>query len=128
MADLVEEKSTPPKGKTFPLRDRVPGRKRKLGRYLVLFLFLAILAVGGYYLWRYFSTYETTDDAQIDGNINPISARISGYIIGVLVEDQQRVKAGDVLVAPGTSCRQQVKDLAGASAVHPAVLIRELLQ
>ena len=98
MADLVEEKSTPPKGKTFPLKDRVPGRKRKLGRYLVLFLFLAILAVGGYYLWRYFSTYETTDDAQIDGNINPISARISGYIIDVRVEDQQRVKAGDVLV------------------------------
>jgi FAD/FMN-containing dehydrogenase/Fe-S oxidoreductase len=40
----------------------------------------------------------------------------------------KEMKAGDVLVAPGTSCRQQVKDLAGASAVHPAVLIRELLQ
>jgi Fe-S oxidoreductase len=33
----------------------------------------------------------------------------------------------EVLVAPGTSCRQQVKDLAGATALHPAVLIRDLL-
>ena len=37
------------------------------------------------------------------------------------------MKPGDVLVAPGTSCRQQVKDLAGADALHPAVLIRSLL-
>ncbi len=37
------------------------------------------------------------------------------------------MKSGDVLVAPGTSCRHQVADLAGATAVHPAVLIRELL-
>jgi len=37
------------------------------------------------------------------------------------------MKPGDVLVAPGTSCRQQVKDLAGAEALHPAVLVRSLL-
>jgi len=34
---------------------------------------------------------------------------------------------GDVLVAPGTSCRHQVAELAAASGVHPAVLIRSLL-
>jgi Fe-S oxidoreductase len=34
---------------------------------------------------------------------------------------------GDVLVAPGTSCRHQVADLSGTAAVHPAVLIRDLL-
>ena len=34
---------------------------------------------------------------------------------------------GDVLVAPGTSCRHQVADLSGTVAVHPAVLIRDLL-
>jgi len=38
------------------------------------------------------------------------------------------MKAGDVLVAPGTSCRHQVADLAGVDAVHPAVLIRSLLE
>ncbi len=34
---------------------------------------------------------------------------------------------GDVLVAPGTSCRHQIADFAGKTAVHPAVLIRHLL-
>ena len=36
--------------------------------------------------------------------------------------------AGEVLVAPGTSCRRQVAELNGATAVHPAVLIRSLLE
>ena len=35
---------------------------------------------------------------------------------------------GDVLVAPGTSCRHQVSDLSGVKAVHPAMLIRDLLK
>ena len=39
----------------------------------------------------------------------------------------REMKPGDVLVATGTSCRQQVKDLAHAAAVHPAVLLRDLL-
>jgi FAD/FMN-containing dehydrogenase/Fe-S oxidoreductase len=38
------------------------------------------------------------------------------------------MKAGEALVAVGTSCRHQVADLAGATAVHPAVLIRGLLR
>jgi Fe-S oxidoreductase len=37
------------------------------------------------------------------------------------------MEQGDVLVAPGTSCRHQVADLAQAKAIHPAVLIRDLL-
>ena len=38
------------------------------------------------------------------------------------------MKPGDVLVAPGTSCRHQVADLGGVKAVHPAVLISGLLK
>jgi FAD/FMN-containing dehydrogenase/Fe-S oxidoreductase len=37
------------------------------------------------------------------------------------------MKSGDVLVAPGTSCRRQVADLGGAEAIHPAILIRSLM-
>jgi Fe-S oxidoreductase len=40
----------------------------------------------------------------------------------------REMKPGEVLVAPGTSCRQQVKDLHGHQALHPAELIRELLK
>lgn len=40
----------------------------------------------------------------------------------------REMKSGEVLVAPGTSCRQQVKDLSGATALHPAALVRDLLK
>jgi membrane fusion protein (multidrug efflux system) len=56
------------------------------------------LLAGGYFLWKYLGTYESTDDAQVDGHIHAISARINGYVKQVLVEDQQIVKAGDPLV------------------------------
>ncbi|HEX4582194.1 MAG TPA: FAD-linked oxidase C-terminal domain-containing protein, partial [Acidobacteriaceae bacterium] len=45
-----------------------------------------------------------------------------------LIPAAKGMKPGDVLVAPGTSCRHQVSDLAGTNAVHPAVLIRGLMK
>ena len=39
-----------------------------------------------------------TDDAEIDGNVIAISARVPGHVIEVMVEDEQMVKKGDVLV------------------------------
>jgi FAD/FMN-containing dehydrogenase/Fe-S oxidoreductase len=45
-----------------------------------------------------------------------------------LIPAAKGMKPGEVLVAPGTSCRHQVADLAGATAVHPAILIRSLIK
>jgi membrane fusion protein (multidrug efflux system) len=64
----------------------------------VLLILLAAVVAGSFYAWRYFGAYESTDDAEVDGHINAISARISGYVLDVPVEDEQYVKAGDVLV------------------------------
>ncbi len=44
-----------------------------------------------------------------------------------LIPAVKAMKPGEVLVAPGTSCRRQVQDLAGTVALHPATLIRSLL-
>ena len=80
-------------------RDRVPPRRKsRISKILIFVAIVAVLAVGGVYLWRYLNTYESTDDAQIDGHINAISGRISGNVIEILAEDEQIVKAGDVLV------------------------------
>jgi membrane fusion protein, multidrug efflux system len=49
-------------------------------------------------LWRYLSSYESTDDAQADVHLYPVSARISGYVIKVNVDDNQWVEKGTVLV------------------------------
>jgi FAD/FMN-containing dehydrogenase/Fe-S oxidoreductase len=45
-----------------------------------------------------------------------------------LIPAVKAMQPGEVLVAPGTSCRRQVADLAGTTALHPATLIRSLLK
>jgi membrane fusion protein (multidrug efflux system) len=50
------------------------------------------------YLWHYSTTHVSTDDAFIAGHIAAVSPRISGTTIEILVNDNQDVKAGDVLV------------------------------
>jgi membrane fusion protein, multidrug efflux system len=57
-----------------------------------------VLVVGGIFVWRYYSTHESTDDAQIDGDIYPISSRINGHVVAVEVENNEFVKKGTVLV------------------------------
>lgn len=51
-----------------------------------------------FFLWRYLGSYESTDDAQIDGHVNSVSARISGHVTKLNVEDNQYVEKGTVLV------------------------------
>ena len=58
-------------------------------------LALSAAAAATYY---YFGGSESTDDAQIDGYINPISSRVAGYVTHVYVDDNQYVKAGTLLV------------------------------
>jgi membrane fusion protein (multidrug efflux system) len=64
---------------------------------MILAIAFVVLLVSGFLAYRYFSTYETTDDAEIDGHLMPLSARISGYIQKVNVDDNQYVTAGTVL-------------------------------
>ncbi len=70
---------------------------KALGRILILIVVL-ILVSGGYMFWLHLSKFESTDDAQVDGQVYAISSRVSGHAIDVKVEDEQEVKAGDVLV------------------------------
>lgn len=65
---------------------------------LFLIIGIIVLLVVAFFLWRYFSSYENTDDAQIDGHLNSVSARISGHVAKLLVQDNQYVQAGTPLV------------------------------
>jgi membrane fusion protein, multidrug efflux system len=81
-----------------PLSSIAPRRGHKtLVRAIVWLIAVAAVAGGAYYAWEYFSTYEDTDDAQVDGHINAISARINGYVLDVPVDNERYVKVGDVL-------------------------------
>ena len=57
-----------------------------------------VLLVAGFFFWRYLGSYESTDDAQIDGHLNAISARVSGHVAKLLVQDNQYVEAGTPLI------------------------------
>jgi membrane fusion protein (multidrug efflux system) len=48
--------------------------------------------------WLYSRTYESTDDAQVDGHLNSIASRVAGTVKAVYVENDQPVRAGDTLV------------------------------
>lgn len=76
-------------------------RRSALGNPRIkLFLIIAavVVLVAGIFAWRYFGSYESTDDAQIDGHVNSISARVSGHVVKLNVQDNQYVPAGTVLV------------------------------
>jgi membrane fusion protein (multidrug efflux system) len=49
-------------------------------------------------LFLYYHDRESTDDAQVDGHITPIASKIYGRVASVLIDDNQAVKKGDVLV------------------------------
>ena len=83
------------------------------GKYIIIAIL--VLLVAGFFAWRYLTTYESTDDAQVDGHLMPLSARVSGYISKVNVDDNQIVKAGDVLVEIDPHDYQTAADLARAS-------------
>jgi membrane fusion protein, multidrug efflux system len=67
------------------------------GARIFLVIAILVLLVGGFFAYEYFQTYESTDDAEVDGHLMPLSARISGYVNKVNVNDNQEVKAGAVL-------------------------------
>ncbi|HYL57444.1 MAG TPA: HlyD family secretion protein [Candidatus Acidoferrales bacterium] len=75
---------------------RAGGLRRALSR-LAIILLAAIVAGAGVQLWNYLDTYESTDDAQIDGHIAPISARVAGMISHVYVQDTEQVKVGELI-------------------------------
>lgn len=58
-----------------------------------------VVVLGALAWWLHARNFEDTDDAQIDGNIGAVSARVPGTVVAVQVVENQRVKAGDVLVA-----------------------------
>jgi membrane fusion protein (multidrug efflux system) len=90
MTPAREAEYTPPSSRGYSRSNR---RKTTLIAIAVL-----VVVVGGAFLWRYLGSYESTDDAQVDVHLYPVSARISGYVIKVNVEDNQYVQKGDVLV------------------------------
>src|SRR6516165_5450445 len=71
--------------------------KRKLLLTLGCLVGLATLSYGAY-AWYNAVTYVSTDDAYVEGTISPVSAKVAGHVVELLVQDNQVVKKGDLLM------------------------------
>ena len=79
-----------------------PTHKARRPNRPVLFAALGLGAIVagsfGFRWWQYASTHQETDNATVAGHVFQISSRIPGTVLTVPVEDNQQVKAGDLLV------------------------------
>ena len=95
--DQAESRSKPLPATERDFRSRV-SRTASPGFRIAIIIGVVILLVVGFFVYRYVTSYESTDDAEVDGHINSISTRISGHVIKLNVQDNQYVQAGTVLV------------------------------
>ncbi len=107
MADENPPRSVPEAGKEPPIEpppltdanySPPPRRNTKRRRNIAILVVVLVVLVGGVFLWCYLSSYESTDDAQADVHLYPVSARVAGYVVRVNVDDNQWVEKGAVLV------------------------------
>jgi membrane fusion protein, multidrug efflux system len=92
------ESRTPPLPSTERDFHTRPSRTASPGFRITLVIGAIVLLVAAFFVYRYVTSYESTDDAEVDGHINSISARISGHVTKLNIVDNQYVKAGTVLV------------------------------
>ncbi len=71
---------------------------RRSRRRWIILASVIVLGVAGVLLGHYLSGFESTDDAQVDVHLYPVSARISGYVQKVNIDDNQWVDEGSTLV------------------------------
>ena len=103
MAEPIEMQERAPQPVPEPKTPRLSERDLRWKQFqsrsprfrMFVIVALVVLLVTGFFLWRYFNSYESTDDAQVDGHLNPVSARVGGHIEKLLVKDNQFVKQGD---------------------------------
>jgi membrane fusion protein (multidrug efflux system) len=94
-SDSKDDKEVPKE----PLRKRAATWAKAHPILLVAIPILIVaLLVGGWFLWGYLQSYESTDDAQVDGHVNAIGSRVSGTVTAVYVENNQSVDQGKLAV------------------------------
>jgi len=102
---MTEEKHTPASAEATTSAGSPAGHdlvsaypRRRSRRLWIVLASIVVLVAGGAFLWHYLSGFESTDDAQVDVHLYPVSARIPGYVQKVEAADNQWVDKGSTLV------------------------------
>lgn len=103
-----------------PTADAPPKTRNRFIIPVVILVALAGL-IWGFRTWRYSRVHESTDDAQVDGHIVPVLARVGGYVIRVNGDENVHVKESDTIVVIDDAeyrarLAQEQADLAAAQA------------
>lgn len=103
-----EQSSSTGAGDSYATAAAKPGKNanKKPARKKTLFIILSvfgIMAIVGVLYWLHASGFEETEDAYITGHTHAISARVSGTVQRVLVDDNQWVKAGQTIAILDTT-------------------------
>ena len=92
-ANVKVPAAEPPKSEPAPAKPLASPKLRRGLMFAGAIVVIAVLA-----LFLYYRNRESTDDAQVDGHITPVASKIYGRVAKVLVDDNQPVKAGQVIV------------------------------
>ncbi len=99
-------------------------RNRRPAVFIVGFLLLAGLVLGGFYFWYTGRNIESTDDAYTDGRAITIAPQVSGIVVSLDVTDNQFVRKGDPLIhidpRPYTAERDQAQGVLDAAKAQIA--------
>jgi membrane fusion protein, multidrug efflux system len=118
----AEEKKEEPKP---PLKQRVQIYIQTHRKGVILGAIAAVVAIILIVLLViYLDSYESTDDAQVDGHLNAISARVAGTVIGVYIDDNQTVNANQLCVDLDPSDYQNALDQAKAGYAQAEAQLR----
>jgi membrane fusion protein (multidrug efflux system) len=102
-----------------------PRRRFGPGFFIFIVIVLAAIAAAAWYYVRFIAPYETTDDAFIESYVTFVSPRISGQVQKLLAADNQRVKAGDVLLEIDPRDYQTLLDQANADLATANSRVRQ---
>src|ERR1017187_8038539 len=95
--DQPEEEHVDPEAKRYEEDRRGFFQKHSAAKPIVFLIAIVAVVLAGWFWWES-RHWESTDDAEIDGHIYPVSARVGGQVTKVNYDDGQLVRKGDVLV------------------------------
>jgi membrane fusion protein (multidrug efflux system) len=137
---MADSTSNPPQAPPAPPADPpaqtapppAPGNRRRA--LLIVAVIGLLLLVGGFFYYQYAQTYESTDDAQVESHLVAVGSRIQGTVTAVHVDENQFVKAGEVVaeidprdfqVAAAQAKAELTQSQADIEAQHPNVPITQ---
>jgi membrane fusion protein (multidrug efflux system) len=111
---MNDQSGAPVQQDTAPRSSEATRRRANRARLVLLLIFLtgAAIGVGYWYLTR---NQVSTDDAYTDGRAVTVAPQVSGTVVKLDVADNQKVKAGDVLVEIDPRAFQAARDQAAAN-------------